>query len=327
MGLIFTSYGRFISLTELKRADAECVLPILGVRMTKYTLLLALGVSAFSAPAFAQHGGYIGQTPSNDPCVLGTNAQPGACVGPVRVAPVIVSQGSVSQSSTQVQHQQTYSAATAYRAPQPVYGVTTIAQYQAPVATQYVEQVRYVAPTPMPAPVAVSGGCVPNYPAAMQGCTGNWVYSSANTNMVNTGPVAYNQGGYNQGGFVPNGYSQGYVNTPQYAPTQAPVVYQQAPVVYQQAPVVYQQAPVQYSPQPQPVGYIPTSFFTGGITYGAGFPEGGGYSYGGGGAVIISGGGTRFSGVRERSPTPLIAPPMRRNQPRHAPPPKHCGHC
>jgi hypothetical protein len=72
---------------------------------------------------------------------------------------------------------------------------------------------------------------------------------------------------------------------------------------------------------------IPTSFFTGGVTYGSGFSTETSYGYGGGGGFIVSGGGTRFSGVRERSPTPLIAPPMRQ---RHVPPPMHhkkCGHC
>jgi hypothetical protein len=66
---------------------------------------------------------------------------------------------------------------------------------------------------------------------------------------------------------------------------------------------------------------IPTSFFTGGITYGAGFPTDTTYVSGGGG-YGYSTGGTRFSGVRERSPTPLI-PPARRQ--RHAPPPHHHG--
>jgi hypothetical protein len=317
--------------------NASC--HFLGVRMTKYTLLLALGVSAFSAPVFAQHAGHMGYVSpptASDPCVLGNNAQPGTCVGPVRVAPTIMSQGSV-----QVRQQQTFQAATTYSAPQPMYSATTIAHHQAPMAApQGVYQQAPVVAASMPAAFPVSGGCVPNYPTAMQGCNGNWVYSNANTNMVNTGPSTYNQGG-----FVPNGYSQNYAPAPQYAPAPAPVVYQQAPVVYQQAPVVYQQAPVvyqqapvqyapvqyapvQYAPQPQPVGYITPSFFTGGISYGAGFPEGGGYSYGGGGTVIVSGGGTRFSGVRERSPTPLIAPPTPRSLRNHAPPPpKHCGHC
>jgi hypothetical protein len=304
--------------------------------MTKYTLLLALGVSAFCAPAFAQHSGHMGYgagTPSSDPCVLGTNTQPGTCVGPVRVAPVIVSQGSV-----QVQQQQTYSAAQQVSA-LPSYGTTTIAYNQAPV----------MAP---PAPVQASGGCVPNYPSALVGCSGNWVY----TPNGNGGQGGYVQGGNNQGGFVPNGYAQGYVNqgyagqgyvsAPQYAPAPAPVQYQQAPQYYAPAPVqqyapaaqYYAPAPVQYAPvqyapapryapQPQPAGYIQPSFFTGGITYGAGFPEGGGYYGGGGGGTIIVGGGTRFSGVRERSPTPLIAPPMRQRQPAHAPPPSHCPHC
>jgi hypothetical protein len=325
--------------------------------MTKYTVLLALGVSAFCAPAFAQHSGHMGYgatAPSSDPCVLGTNTQPGACVGPVRVAPVIVSQGSV-----QVQQQQIYSAAQQVSAVQS-YGTTVIAHNQAPV-------------------MQASGGCVPNYPTAMAGCNGNWVYAPNG----NGGQGGYVQGSNNQGGFVPNGYSQGYVNQgyvnqgyvsgPQYATAPAPVQYQQAPQYYAPAPVQYapvqqyyapvpvqyapaqqyyapapvqyapaqqyyapapvQYAPVQYAPapryapQPQPAGYIQPSFFTGGISYGAGFPEGGGYSGGGGGGYIISGGGTRFSGVRERSPTTLIAPPMRQRQPSHAPPPKHCGHC
>jgi hypothetical protein len=309
----------------MKQARAECDVRFLGVRMTKFTLLLAMGVASLSAPALAQHSGHAtSASPSMDPCVLGTNAQPGACVGPVRVAPVITSQGSVQVA----RQQQTYTTASSYSAgtyvaPQAYSGMTTIAHHQAPLAAAPVHA------APMPAPFPVSGGCVQGQPVAMQGCNGHWVYSNANTNMVNTGPVVQNQGG-----FVPNGYSQQHHHTsPQYA--SAPVVYQQAPVVYQQAPVYsapvqyapVQYAPVHYAPQPQPVTNIPTSFFTGGITYGAGYPEGGGYSYGGGGAVFVSGGGTRFSGVRERSPTPLIAPPMRRNQPRHAPPPKHCGHC
>jgi hypothetical protein len=321
--------------------------------MTKFSLLLALGVSAFCAPAFAQHSGHMGYgsgTPSSDPCVLGTNTQPGACVGPVRVAPVIVSQGSV-----QVQQQQTYSAAQQVTNV-PNYGTTTIAYNQAPVMAA-------------PAPIQGAGGCVPNYPTAMVGCSGNWVYAPNG----NGGQTGYYQGGNNQGGFVPNGYSQGYMNqgytsqgytnqsyvaAPQYAPVPAPVQYQQAPQYYapapvQQyapapvqyapapqyyapAPVQYAPAPVQYAPvqyapryapQPQPAGYIQPSFFTGGITYGAGFPEGGSYYGGGGGGTIIVGGGTRFSGVRERSPTPLIAPPMRPRQPAHQPPPTHCPHC
>lgn len=319
--------------------------------MTKYTLLLALGVSAFAAPAFAQQGGHQGYMPSvqsSDPCVLGTNTQPGACVGPVRVAPVITSQGSVV-----MQQQQTYQAASSYRAA-PSMNVTTIAHHQAPVMAA-------------PAPVQASGGCVPNYPAAMVGCNGNWSYAPGGNNQGGFVPngysqMGYGQNGYGQNGYVQNGYSQGQVVTQQYAPAPvqyapapAPVVYQQAPQYFAPAPVQYAPAPVQYAPapvqyapapvqyapapvqyapapryyapQPQQVDYIQPSFFTGGITYGSGFPDGGGYSYGGGGGTVIISGGTRFSGVRERSPTPLIAPPMRRNQPRHAPPPKHCGHC
>jgi hypothetical protein len=94
----------------------------------------------------------------------------------------------------------------------------------------------------------------------------------------------------------------------------------------QPAPVVsYQAAPATmavYEPQPQIIGAIPTSFFTGGITYGAGFPIDQSYSYGGGG-FYVAGGGTRFSGVRERAGHSLN-PPSRKHH--HAPKKKHgCG--
>ncbi len=191
---------------------------------------------------------------ATDPCVLGTNVQPGACVGPVRVTHAIVSQGSVAQPQF-------------FAAPQPVY---------AP------QQVVYAQPTHS-APIQMSG-CVPGYGGPGVPCNGVWV------------PVSV--------GMAPQALAPVYVQAPVYLP----------------APTI------QYAPQSQvqPIGMIPTSFFTGGITYGAGFPTDTTYSYSGGG-FGYSTGGTRFSGVRERSPTPLIAPPMR---PRHAPPPAHhCGHC
>jgi hypothetical protein len=290
--------------------------------MTKFTLLLAMGVSAFCAPAFAQQMGPTGfgtNTASSDPCVLGTNVQPGACVGPVRVAPVILSQGSIATNQ-----QQSFAASPQYRS-LPSNGPTIIAPQQAPIMQQQVMQQQFMQPQMIQSPVFVSspsvqtsGPCVPAYQPVMTGCTGN-----------------------NQGGFVPNGYAQGYnqnfTSAPQFAPVpvvqyqQAPQYFAPAPQYFAPAPVQFapvQYAPVQYAPQTQLTGSIPLSFFTGGITYGAGFPEGGGFSGGGGGGIFISGGngGTRFSGVRERSPTPLIAPPMRQRQPSHAPP-KHCGHC
>ena len=221
--------------------------------MTKTTRLIALGLafglSAVSAPAFAQyapHGGFAPMVGSSDPCVLGTNVQPGACVGPVRVAPMVMSQGSV-------QLQPTYAPQAAY-APVPV-----------------------MMAAPQPAALPVSG-CVTGYNGPSVPCSGVWVPA------------------------------------PNYAPQQ-PIM--QTPVQYLPSPVVY--AP---QPQPQQVGLIPTSFFTGGITYGAGYPTDTTYGYGGGG-YGYSTGGTRFSGVRERSPTPLVAPPSRS---RHAPPPRH-HHC
>jgi hypothetical protein len=243
--------------------------------MTKYTLLLAVGVAAISAPAFAQ---YSNQN-SVDPCLLGTNVQPGACVGPLRVAPVIMSQGSVQQSHVappvfqNPQVQQGYVIPnSAYDAPADVRA-HTISYIQPPIYTQsssysgsssYSRSSGYSQASVNTVPLQ-STACVPGYVVSHVPCNGNWVLA----------PV------------------------PQYAP-----------------------AP-HYAPQPQLVVDIPTSFFTGGISYGAGFPIHN-YGYGGGGGFFISGGGTRFSGVRERSPTPLVAPPMRHRPAPHRPP---CSHC
>ena len=224
----------------------------MGVRMTKVKLLLAIGLgsslSAICAPAFAQYGHQGAYAPvlgATDPCVLGTNGQPGSCVGPMRVAPMIMSQGNVQLQPT--------------NAPQPVYAPEQ--NYAPPimVASQQMSP-------------AISG-CVQGYNGPTIPCSGVWVPA------------------------------------PNYTPQQ--------PIM--QAPSQYMPAPIMYAPQPQQVNMIPTSFFTGGITYGAGFPTDTTYSYGGGGYAYSSG-GTRFSGVRERSPTPLVAPPRR---PRHAPPPPH----
>lgn len=229
----------------------------MGVRMTKFTVLIAAGLCTLSAPAFAQHahqGGYAPMVGATDPCLLGTNVQPGACVGPVRVAPMIMSQGSVQLQPTN-QGYNNYPAQQSY-APQTVYSQ--------PAAHQ-------------PAPVQMSG-CVQGYAGPSVPCNGVWVPA------------------------------------PAYAPQ---------PVMMQPVPQ-YMPAPVAYAPAPQQVGTIPTSFFTGGITYGAGFPTDTSYSYGGGGFGYSTGGGTRFSGVRERSPTPLVAPPRRQ---RHAPPPAHHHGC
>lgn len=238
--------------------------------MTKISRLFAtavtFGVTALATQAFAQHSPQSGFAPmigASDPCLLGTNVQPGACVGPVRVAPMIMSQGPV-------QLQPTYAPQPAY-APQPVYIPQPVA-YQQPAIMTSPQQ-----------PLIQMAGCVPGYSVPNVPCNGNWVYASptAPQPMIQPAPQ--------------------YVPAPQYLP-----------------------APVVYVPQPQLVEMIPTSFFTGGITYGAGFPTGTSYSYGGGGFGFISGGGTRFSGVRERSPTPLIPPPMRQ---RHAPPPAHHHGC
>lgn len=128
-------------------------------------------------------------------------------------------------------------------------------------------------------------GCTPQMIVQRIPCDGQWVYARPAQAPVPAAPVA------------------------------APVVIQPAPVV------IAAPAPVP-APLPQAAGPIPLSFFAGGISNGVGFNTETQYVYGGGGFAIV-GGGTRFSGVRERSPTPLVPP--RRPVPRHAPPPKHCG--
>lgn len=227
--------------------------------MTKLTLFLALGVAAISTPSLAQHTHYSGGQPmvgANDVCVLGANVVPGNCIGPVRVAQTIVSEGSVNQSH-QVMHSQHVAAHA--QMPVPMY---------APVHV------------PVHTPVHMSG-CVPGYGGPNVPCHGVWVPAPTFTAVPVHTPVP------------------AYVPPPIYMPAQ----------------------PVYYAPEPQQIAMIPTSLFTGGITYGAGFPTDTTYSYGGGGYGFV-GGGTRFSGVRERSPTPLIAPPPRQ---RHAPPSVHPG--
>ncbi|MBN8649114.1 MAG: hypothetical protein J0L55_14260 [Caulobacterales bacterium] len=81
--------------------------------------------------------------------------------------------------------------------------------------------------------------------------------------------------------------------------------------------------PANYSIQPlaQPVYNIPNSFFTGGMNYGVGYPTMIGYNSGGG---MYMSGGTRFSGVVNRSTTPLIPPSGKPKQP-PPPPPTGCG--
>ncbi|MCU0883169.1 MAG: hypothetical protein MUF14_10940 [Hyphomonadaceae bacterium] len=133
---------------------------------------------------------------------------------------------------------------------------------------------------PVMAPPA-AGGCVPSQAAQMVRCEGNWVYSQP---PVAAAPV-----------YVP-------VEAPVYAPPPAPV--------HVPAPV----AMAGIAP-----GSIPLSFFVGGANNGVGFNTEPTYYGGTGGFIIQSGGGTRFSGVRERSPTPLVPP---RRQPRG----HHGGH-
>ena len=237
--------------------------------MTKISLILAASFATFAVPAFAQHAdhqhrAYQGTPPSqsaNDPCVLGANGQSGACVGPLRVAPMIMSQGAV----------QVQPSVDAYS--QPNFPAQAVDSYQS------------MTMAPLPIGAMQSAGCIPGYSAPTVPCNGFWVAA------VNPTPQPVQ------------------VPAPVFTPTQQ----------YLPAPI-FVSTPIVYAPQVQQIGFIPTSFFTGGITYGAGFPTDSTYVYGGGGYAYSSG-GARFSGVRERSPTPLTPP----HRPRPHTPPGHHG--
>lgn len=104
----------------------------------------------------------------------------------------------------------------------------------------------------------------------------------------------------------------------------APPVQAYAPPVQAYAPPMQAYAPpANYSVQPfaQTIYNIPTTFFTGGMNSGVGYPTMTGYNSGGG---IYMAGGTRFSGVVNRSTTPLIPPSGKPKQP-PPPPPTGCG--
>jgi hypothetical protein len=150
-----------------------------GVRMTKLALLLGMGLSALSVPAIAQHagpGGFAPMVGASDPCVLGMNAQPGACVGAVRVAPMIISQGPV-QLQPAFQAQPAYAPVQAYE----------------PVQTYVPQQTGYAQPSLMvpigPTPIQISG-CVPGYSGPNVTCNGAWVpvnqYTPACYNAAST---------------------------------------------------------------------------------------------------------------------------------------------
>lgn len=97
------------------------------------------------------------------------------------------------------------------------------------------------------------------------------------------------------------------------------IVVQTAPPAVAPPPyVVPGPAPMLPPPPQQTALTLPASFFPGPIANGVGFNTTTGYTYGSGG-VFVAGGGTRFSGVRERAPWPLVPPP-RHNPPPHRPP-------
>lgn len=257
--------------------------------MTRHALLLAAGLTAFAAPALAEHGPYHQQNRNHaqqSPCKLGQGAQPSPCSGPVQIVSQVQTDGPVMRGEPRADYYETaprpqaHSHMGAYQQQGYASSNSTYSSSQRSYGSvdTGARNVQFVHANPVRPPEGVyeerprlqRGGCVAPAVAAPPPCSGEWI-------------------------FVP----------------------------YEQAP-----QPVVYAPQPRPVTGIPASFFSGGMSYGVGYPMTIGY---GGGGSYYSGGGSRFSGVRERSPTPLVPPPMKhRSPPPPPPPPVHkppCGHC
>jgi hypothetical protein len=121
------------------------------------------------------------------------------------------------------------------------------------------------------------------------------------------------------------------VRQPEYAPNESPRIVRGgcvAQVASAPPPCSGEWIFMPYSqpaPQPLVLNNLPGSFFGGAMNYGVGYPTQIGYNSGG---SYFVGGGSRFSGVRERSPTALVPPPMKHRSP--PPPPVHkppCGKC
>lgn len=189
------------------------------------------------------------------------------------------------------------------------------AQIAKPIYSEYENEfsnavpVQYMAPVNMP-PVNMAPVNAPKAAPQAKGCklvqqgpcNGNWVVSGSNY--------------YNGANIVPpaNVYS-----APQNVYVSPPQIYTQSTTIYAMPAQVYMY-PVQQ--MPQVINNIPTSFFTGGMHYGVGYPTMTGYNSGGG---MYMAGGTRFSGVANRITTPLIPPHGKPPKQPPPPPPSGCG--
>lgn len=293
--------------------------------MTKTAFIVSL--MALAAAGQAAANGMTASAPQSqgagDPCLLGSAADQAACAGLIRVAPgMTVQSQTYTSSSTQSsgptvlfdpnrgyqnravpEAQPTQTPTMAPSAP-PQKAVTFTSTYQKSASHASSGSQSAMTTNPTTSHQTVAMNCVAPYAGAHVTCHGSWVPAP-----------------------------QAHVVQPQLPPQSREVVILQPPVAQSPIPLPppvlpppLQQTlvtptltpPVPCCQQQQEVTLIPASFFMGGMSYGVGFPTETSYSYGGGGYVFV-GGGTRFSGVRDR--VHLDPPPRKPRTPPHKP----CG--
>jgi hypothetical protein len=279
--------------------------------MTKTAFIVSLMALATAGQALA--GGMPASSPqnfsTNDPCLLGTAADQASCAGMIRVAPGMTVQSQSSGPAVLFDPNRGYSHAAPSQA-QPV-------------------QTHAMAPSAQRQQTVTVTSTYNN--STSQAATSNqsaMTSTGAQTNQALSVNCLSPQAGVNvrcHGHWVPT--QQTPTVQPQFQSQPAQVVILQPPVA--QSPIMLPPpvtqtfvTPPMMPPvlccQQQEVTLIPASFFMGGMNYGVGFPTETSYSYGGGGYAFV-GGGTRFSGVRER--VQLDPPPRKPRKPPHKP----CG--
>ena len=284
--------------------------------MTKTAFIATL--MAFAAAGQATAGGMTTTAGANDPCLLGNAADTAACAGMIRVAPELkVQSQTYLASSSQISGSQS-SGPTVLFDPNRDYNSAAAPDSQPPPM-----QAKAAPSAPPQQTVTVTATDNGNTSQAASASQTVTTASTAPANkMVSMNCVAPRAGANIscRGFWVPAQHGQPVqapqppmIVQPQFQPQPAQVVTLQPPSA--QSPFMLPPVPCC---QQQEVTLIPASFFMGGMSYGVGFPTEASYNYGGG-AYAFVGGGTRFSGVRERV---HLAPPPRKPR---TPPHKPCG--
>ena len=292
--------------------------------MTKTAFIVSL--MALAAAGQASAGSVPASSPqnlaTNDPCLIGTAADQAACAGMIRVAPSMTVQSQTYGTSSSQGTSSQSSGPTVLFDPNRGYNHAAASKVQ-PVQTQAM-----VSSAPRQQTMTVTTSY---HNSSSQAATSNQselTTTGARTNQTVSMNCVSPQAGANvtcRGHWVPTQHVPTVQPQPQTQPVQ--VVILQPPVA--QSPIMVPPpvtqtfvTPPMMPPVPccqqQEVTLIPASFFMGGMSYGVGFPTETSYSYGGGGYAIV-GGGTRFSGVRER--VHLDPPPRKPRTPPHKP----CG--